>query len=234
MESGHSLLFDDGKCIIKNKATNEIVSRAYMTENRMFPLKFSTDAVLMSKNLEESELWHLRYGHLNYRGLQLLKSKEMVANLPSILPVKQVYEGCVLGKQTKMSFPVGKSKRATDLLELVHADLCGPMRTESLGGSRTDRGGEFISKEFAAFCDEEGIKRELTAPYTPEQNGVAERKNRTIVEMARSMLKSKELPDNFWIPTFPTKSLHLLGTYNTVRSTTGLHCQGSHSLVLNE
>lgn len=245
MESGHSLLFDDGKCIIKNKATNEIVARAYMTGNRMFPLDFSTDAALMSKNLEESELWHLRYGHLNYRGLQLLKSKEMVANLPSIASMKQVCEGCVLGKQTKISFPVGKSKRAADVLELVHADLCGPMRTESLGGSRyfllftddysrmswvyflqlksetfenfkkfkalvekqsgkdlkvlrTDRGGEFISKEFASFCDEEGIKRELTAPYTPEQNGVAERKNRTVVEMARSMLKSKGLPDNFW------------------------------------
>nr|GEZ39774.1 retrovirus-related Pol polyprotein from transposon TNT 1-94 [Tanacetum cinerariifolium] len=245
MESGHSLLFDDGKCMIKNKATNKIMARAYMTENRMFPLEFSTDVVLMSKNLEESELWHLRYGHLNYRGLQLLKSKEMVANLPSIMPVKQVCEGCVLGKQTKMSFPMGKSKRATDLLELVHADLCGPMRTESLGGSRyfllftddysrmswvyflqlksktfknfkkfkalvekqsgkdlkvlrTDRGGEFISKEFAALCDEECIKKELTAPYTPEQNGVVERKNRTVVEMARTMLKSKELPDNFW------------------------------------
>nr|GEY00760.1 retrovirus-related Pol polyprotein from transposon TNT 1-94 [Tanacetum cinerariifolium] len=209
MESDHSLLFDDGKCIIKNKATNKNVALAYMTKNRMFPLDFSTDVVFMSKNLEESELWHLRYGHLNYRGLQLLKSKEMVANLPSIVHMKQVCDKCVLEKQTKMSFPVGKSKRATDLLELVHADLCGPIRTESLEGAkkqsgkdlkvlRTDRGGKFISKEFAALCDEEGIKRELTAPYTPEKNGVAERKNRTVVEMARSMLKSKELPDNFW------------------------------------
>ena len=58
---------------------------------------------------------------------------------------------------------------------------------------RTDRGGEFLSKEFIEYCEEAGIKRELTAPYTPEQNGVAERKNRTVVEMARSMLKAKEI-----------------------------------------
>nr|GFC29516.1 retrovirus-related Pol polyprotein from transposon TNT 1-94 [Tanacetum cinerariifolium] len=62
----------------------------------------------------------------------------------------------------------------------------------------TDRGGEFTSKDFDAFCDAHGIKRQLTAPYTPEQNGVAERKNRTVIEMARSMLKMKGMPDSFW------------------------------------
>ena len=51
---------------------------------------------------------------------------------------------------------------------------------------RTDRDSKFISKEFNLFCEEEGIQRKLTTPYTPEQNGIAERKNRTIVEMARS------------------------------------------------
>ena len=63
---------------------------------------------------------------------------------------------------------------------------------------RMDRGGEFLSKEFNIFCDENGIQRELTAPYTPEQNGVAKRKNRTVVEMARSLLQAKGLPNQFW------------------------------------
>lgn len=62
---------------------------------------------------------------------------------------------------------------------------------------RTDRGGEFTSGEFNQYCEKHGIHKELTAPYTPEQNGVAERKNRTIVEMSRSMLKSKGLPYKF-------------------------------------
>ena len=53
---------------------------------------------------------------------------------------------------------------------------------------RSDNGGEYTSKEFDEFCIQEGIKRQLTVPYTPQQNGVAERKNRSIVGAARAML----------------------------------------------
>jgi hypothetical protein len=63
---------------------------------------------------------------------------------------------------------------------------------------RTDRGGEFTSDEFKEFCNLHGIKKELTTAYTPQQNGVAERKNRTIVEMARCMLKEKSLSNMYW------------------------------------
>ena len=63
---------------------------------------------------------------------------------------------------------------------------------------RTDRGGEFNSEEFNAYCEENGIKRHLTAPYSPQQNGVVERKNRTIMSCVRSMLKEKNLPLEIW------------------------------------
>ncbi|KAK2969386.1 hypothetical protein RJ640_001301 [Escallonia rubra] len=63
---------------------------------------------------------------------------------------------------------------------------------------RSDRGREFISKEFKLFCEENDIRRPLTIPYSPQQNGVVERKNRSIVNMTRSMLKSKNLPKKFW------------------------------------
>ena len=63
---------------------------------------------------------------------------------------------------------------------------------------RSDRGGEFTSKKFEAFCEEQGIRHSLTTPYSPQQNGVAERKNRTILNMARSMLKQKQMPKTFW------------------------------------
>lgn len=63
---------------------------------------------------------------------------------------------------------------------------------------RTDRGGEFMSVAFKKFCDDEGLQRHLTAPYSPQQNGVVERRNQTVIEMARSMLKSKEMPASFW------------------------------------
>ena len=63
---------------------------------------------------------------------------------------------------------------------------------------RSDRGGEFTSNEFQEFCEANGIRRPMTVPRSPQQNGVAERKNRTILNMARSMLKSKKLPKEFW------------------------------------
>jgi len=165
-------------------------------------------------------LWHLRYGHLNVNGLKLLVQKDMVIGLPKTNEL-DLCEGCIYGKQTRKLFPVEKSWRTTTCLELVHADLCGPMKMESLGGSRyflmftddysrftwvyflkfksetlenfkkfkafvenqsgnkikslrTNRGGEFLSNDFNLFCEKNGIRRELTAPYTPEQNGVAE------------------------------------------------------------
>jgi len=146
----------------------------------------------------------------------------MVVGLPKINDL-DFCEGCVYGKQRRISFPINKVWRASNCLELVHADVCGPMSVESLGGSRyfllftddysrmswvyflkfksevfenfkrfkalvekqsgcsivalrSDRGGEFTSNEFATFCEKNGIHRELTAPYAPEQNGVAEGK----------------------------------------------------------
>jgi len=63
---------------------------------------------------------------------------------------------------------------------------------------RTDRGGEFISNMFSIFCDESGIKHYTTTPYSPQQNGVVERRNQTVVEMARCMMKSMQVPSRFW------------------------------------
>lgn len=184
----------------------------------------------------------------------------MVHGLPEIEEI-DFYENCVYGKQSRPSFPKRQARRAVEVLELVHADLCGPMQTDSIGGSkyfllftddysrmswsfflhskfeafqnfkkfkaavekqsgknirtlRTDRGGEFLSKEFINFCEIEGIHHELTTPYTPEQNGVTERKNRTVIELARSMLKHKRLPNEFWAEAVAT-AVHILNVSPT-------------------
>lgn len=63
---------------------------------------------------------------------------------------------------------------------------------------RTDRGDEFNSSEFGEFCKSQGINRQLTTAYTTQQNGVAERKNRTIVNAVRSMLSERQVPKVFW------------------------------------
>ena len=169
----------------------------------------------------------------------------MVDGLPELQSKMDLCEGCIMGKHHRIPFPKGKSWRARKRLELIHTDICGPMKTPSLGqqryfiifidnfkrmtwiyflkeksevftvfkrfealvekqsGSsikciRSDRGGEHTSKEFEEYCKDEGIWKQLTAGYSPQQNGVAERKNRTIIEMSRSMMNEKGLPKKFW------------------------------------
>ncbi|KAA0068137.1 ty1-copia retrotransposon protein [Cucumis melo var. makuwa] len=63
---------------------------------------------------------------------------------------------------------------------------------------RSDRGGEYSDKALKEFCESNGIIHEFTAPYSPQQNGIAERKNRTLKEMMNVMLLSSDLPDNMW------------------------------------
>ncbi|KAG6502524.1 hypothetical protein ZIOFF_034808 [Zingiber officinale] len=68
---------------------------------------------------------------------------------------------------------------------------------------RTDRGGEFLSTEFTQFCENEGIERHLTTPYIPQQNGVMERRNRTVMVMARSLLKGERTLFEAWMGRKP-------------------------------
>ncbi|KAH9782974.1 hypothetical protein KPL71_009140 [Citrus sinensis] len=63
---------------------------------------------------------------------------------------------------------------------------------------RTDNGGEYTDGEFLAFCKQEGIQRQFTVAYAPQQNGVAERMNRTLTEIIRAMLRTAGLPNSFW------------------------------------
>ncbi|GJW36791.1 retrovirus-related pol polyprotein from transposon TNT 1-94 [Tanacetum coccineum] len=136
-------------------------------------------------------------------------------------------------------------------LNLLHMDLCGPMRVASINGKkyilvivddysrytwtlflrskdetpevlkdfltmiqrnlqaqvisvRTDRGTEFLNKTLHAYFKEEGIEHQTSTPRTPEQNGVVERQNRTLVEAARTMLSASKLPLSFWAEAVAT------------------------------
>jgi len=151
---------------------------------------------------------------------------------------------CCEGKQSRYPFN-RKGSRTSKLLELVHADVCGPMEVKSIGGSRyfvifeddysrmtfvyliktkdlvlecfkdfknmvenqqnlrikalrTDNGGEFCSQDFENLLTKAGIIHQKTNPYTPEQNGISEWMNRTIVEKARYLLFDAELEKRFW------------------------------------
>ena len=101
-----------------------------VTQNNMFPFDISNAGsnALVVKGKNEANLCHLRYGHLHINGLKLLCHKDMVVGLPEIGQI-DLRERSVYGKQTRCSFPVGKSMRAIATLEVVRADLCGPMKT---------------------------------------------------------------------------------------------------------
>ena len=62
----------------------------------------------------------------------------------------------------------------------------------------SDNGGEYVDNDFTHFLAKEGIRRKWTTPYNPEQNGVAERKTRTIIEAARAMLYDQDMPKFLW------------------------------------
>ena len=69
---------------------------------------------------------------------------------------------------------------------------------------RSDNGGEYTSREFTSYLANEGIKHERTTPHTPQQNGIAERLNRTLIEGVRTMLADSKLPHRFWAEALST------------------------------
>ena len=186
----------------------------------------------------------------------------MVLGLPPLQIPSKVCTVCLVGKHHREPFPKASSWRATQRLQLIHSDICGPITPESSSHKRymltfiddytrkiwvyfltmkseafavfknfkslvekesghaiccfrTDRGGEFTSLEFNEYCNLNGIKRQLTAAYTPQQNGVAERKNQTIMNMVRCMLTDKNVPKEFW-PEAVNWAVHLLNRCPTL------------------
>nr|GEY10705.1 hypothetical protein [Tanacetum cinerariifolium] len=193
----------------------------------------STPLCLMAKATPtQAWLWHQRFSHLNFDYINLLLKKDIVIGLPKLKYVKdQLCSSCKLSKAKRSSF---KSKVVPSFkrrLNLLHMDLCGPMRVASIYGKkyilvivddysrytwtlflcskdetqevlkdfltmiqqnlqalvitiRTDRGTEFLNKTLSAFFKKEGIEHQTSTARTPEQNGIVERQNCTLVEAA--------------------------------------------------
>lgn len=215
--------------------------------NRLYKIKLTVGrAICLHTRMEEEPWrWHARLGHISFKTIRAMAVQGMVFGLPEIKEERRLCDSCLVGKQTRQSFPKATSFRASRPLELLHADLCGPITPATLSHNRyifvliddctrymwsillkdksdafdkfkefkklvekdinkeimtlrTDRGGEFTSHDFNNFCSNNGIKRHLTAPYTPQQNGVVERRNRTLMEMTRSILKAMGVPNYLW------------------------------------
>ncbi|GJU01377.1 retrovirus-related pol polyprotein from transposon TNT 1-94 [Tanacetum coccineum] len=141
-------------------------------------------------------LWHQRFSHLNFDTINLLSKKDIVTGLPKLKYVKdQLCSSCELGKAKRSSFKKKIVTSSKGRLNLLHIDLCGPMRIESINGKKYIL---FLNKTLNAYFKEEGIEHQTSTPRTPEQNGDVERPNRTLDEATRTMLLASKLPLFFW------------------------------------
>jgi transposase InsO family protein len=113
----------------------------------------------------------------------------------------------------------GEAANAIRRVQVAAEAECG----RKLRVLRTDNGGEFTTAEFASYCADEGVQRHYSAPYNPQQNGVVERRNQTVVGMARALLKQRGMPAVFWgeavvtavyiLNRSPTKALNGMTPY---------------------
>ncbi|GJW12184.1 retrovirus-related pol polyprotein from transposon TNT 1-94 [Tanacetum coccineum] len=248
--------FRKSTCYIRDLKGNDLLTGSRGTDLYSITLQDSTTPnpiCLMAKaTSSQAWLWHRRLSHLNFDTINLLSKNNIVNGLPKLKFVKDhLCSSCELGKAKRKSFHTKTTPSSKRRLQLLHMDLCGPMRVESINGKkyvlvivddysrytwthflrskdetpgvlidfltlvqrglhaqvttvRTDKGTEFLNKTLHAYFAKEGIRHETSTARTPEQNGVVERRNRTLVEAARTMLNAAKVPLFFWAEAIAT------------------------------
>nr|GEW19213.1 putative ribonuclease H-like domain-containing protein [Tanacetum cinerariifolium] len=206
------------------------------------------DALGRSKSatIDESNLWHRRLGHINFKTINKLVKGNLVRGLPTkVFENQNTCVACKKGKQHRASCKTKLVSSVNQPLFRLHMDLFGPTFVKSLNKKnyylvitddysrftwvfflatkdetsptlknfitglenqlslkvkviRSDNGTEFKNSDLNQFCGIKGIKREFSVPTTPQPNGIAERKNKTLIEAARTMLADSLLPILFW------------------------------------
>ncbi|GJZ90647.1 retrovirus-related pol polyprotein from transposon TNT 1-94 [Tanacetum coccineum] len=242
--------FHSKTCYMRNLGGDDLLIRG--CESNLYTISISDMAAsslvcLMSKATStKSWLWHRRLSHLNFGTINDLTRLDLVDGLPKFKYGKDhLCSACERGKSKKASHPPKLVPSDHSKLELLHMDLCGPMRVASINGKkyilvivddysrytwvyflhskdetpeiikkfiaqaqlnykakvckiRTDNGTEFKNATLKAHYEKLGIMQQFSTARTPQQNGVVERRNRTLVEAARTMLIFSRLPEFLW------------------------------------
>ncbi|GJY49220.1 retrovirus-related pol polyprotein from transposon TNT 1-94 [Tanacetum coccineum] len=248
--------FRKSTCFVRDLQGNDLLTGNRGSDLYTISLQETTSSTpicFMAKaSPTQAWLWHRRLSHLNFDYITLLSKKDIVTGLPKLKYVKdQLCSSCEMSKAKRSSFKSKVVPSSKGRLNLLHMDLCGPMRVASINGKkyilvivddysrytwtlflrskdetpevlkdfltmiqrnlqaqvisvRTDRGTKFLNKTLHAYFKEEGIEHQTSTPRTPEQNGVVERRNRTLVEAARTMLSASKLPLSFWAEAVAT------------------------------
>ena len=130
------VLFSKGKCLAMDESGKNLISGIRTLDN-CYGLVPDADIVCNSIRLPNENIWHQRMGHANYKHLSIVSRHESVLGITKLSRMNNVVCGpCQLGKQTKAKHPSTQTSTTSRPLELLHLDLMGPTRTESLGGKR--------------------------------------------------------------------------------------------------
>ncbi|GKF14087.1 retrotransposon protein, putative, ty1-copia subclass [Tanacetum coccineum] len=154
--------------------------------------------------LDSSNLWHYRLGHINKKRMDKLQ-RDGILQLTHDESLEKC-KSCIIGKMARKPFP-HQVERAKDLYTLMYVallELCQERNkvenqlSKKIKAIRLDRRGEYLSYEFVNHMKSCGIVSQFTPPYTPQHNGVSERRNRTLLDMVQSMINLPTLPKSFW------------------------------------
>nr|GEW72729.1 putative ribonuclease H-like domain-containing protein [Tanacetum cinerariifolium] len=207
----NNVLFTDTECLVLSSTfklldESQVLLRVPRKDNiysvdlkSVVPTRGLT-CLFAKATTNESSLWHMRLGHINYKTTNKLMRGNLVRGLPS--NIFENNHGCVAcqkGKQHKASYKAKVVNSIRKSLHMLHMDLFGPINVKSLMKKYYCL---VITDDFSRFswlCDMKGIKREFSVLRTLQQNGVAERKNRTLIEAVRTMLVDSKLPTTFWV-----------------------------------
>ncbi|GJX13080.1 putative ribonuclease H-like domain-containing protein, partial [Tanacetum coccineum] len=259
----NKVLFTNSECLVlssdfKLPDENQVLLRV-PKQNNMYSFNLvnivpteGLASLIAKATTDESNKWHRRLGHVNFKNLNKLVKRNLVRGLPSkIFQNDHTCVACQKGKQHKASCKAKVVSSISQPLQLLHMDLFGPTYVRSINHKtyclviiddfsrfswvfflktkdetsgilkdfirkienqlnqnvktiRCDNGTEFKNRYIIKFCGSKGIKREYSNTRTPQQNGVAERKNMTLIEAARTMLADLFLPNTFWAEAFST------------------------------
>nr|GFA95088.1 retrovirus-related Pol polyprotein from transposon TNT 1-94 [Tanacetum cinerariifolium] len=187
----------------------------------------SSPICLLSKALKtKSWLWHRHLSHLNFGAINHLARQGLVRGHPKLKFEKDhLCSACAIGKSKKKSHKPKSEDTNQEKLYLLQMDLYGPMRVESVNGKkyilvivddysrftwvpvrriRTDNETEFVNQTLREYYEEVSISYETSVARSPQQNGVVEKRNRTLIEAARTMLIYAQAPLFLWAEAVAT------------------------------
>ncbi|GJX69478.1 putative ribonuclease H-like domain-containing protein [Tanacetum coccineum] len=185
------LLIDESQVLLRVPRKNNM----YSVDLKNIVPKGGLTCLFAKSTSDESKLWHRRLGHLNFKTMNKLVKGNLVRGLPSKLFEND--QTCVACQKRKQHRASSTKDETSGILKSFITGIEN-LVDHKVKIIRCDNGTEFKNREMNQFYEKNGILRQFSVARTPQQNGVAERRNRTLIEAARTMLADSKLPTTFW------------------------------------